>query len=205
MIEWIKTFGLSVYGWFVENKDTITAFFMSGQAISFVAAIVMLVKNLKGTKDNTASSNALNETLVNTNGMSKSITNLDTNFVALKKENDKLRTDLKNTEESLQASNDELKNKLNAIIEVQAIVYSTIRDDGVRQTVNTILNNARYSEKNFKDELQAQIAELKESYSNELKVVNDNMAASIDKITEKISLTETAKATMEKRVETVRY
>lgn len=205
MIEWTKSFTISIWQWFVENKDGITAFFMSGQAISFVAAIVMLIKNLKGTKDNTASTNALNKTLENTNEMSNSITQLDDNFLVLKQENDLLRIELKETEDKLQEANSEIKNKLNAIIEVQAIVYSTIRDDSVRQTVNAILNNARYSEKNFKDELQIQIAELKESYSNELKAVNDKMTESMDKITEKLSATETAKTTMANKHEILRY
>lgn len=205
MIEWIKSFATNIWQWFVENKDSITAFFMSGQAISFVAAIVMLVKNLRGTKDNTLSTNILNETLTNTNEMSNSIISLDSNFVMLKQENMSLRAELKETEDKLQEVNNEIKNKLNAIIEVQAIVYSTIRDDGVRQTVNTILNNARYSEKNFKDELQIQIAELKENYSNELKMVNDKMAKSMDEIAEKLSATETAKATMIEKTETLRY
>ena len=168
MIEWIKAFSISIWNWFIENKDSVTAFFMSGQAISFVAAIVMLIKNLRGTRANTASTETLNKTLTNTNEMSVAVKTLDENFQSLKQENDLLRVELAETESRLQEVNSEIKNKLNAIVEVQAIVYSTIRDDGVRQTVNTILNNARYSEKNFKQELETQIAELKESYSNEL-------------------------------------
>jgi chromosome segregation ATPase len=205
MIEWIKAFCVNVWSWFIENKDSITAFFMSGQAISFVAAIIMLIKNLKGTKANTASTETLNKTLTNTNEMSVAVKTLEENFQSLKQENDLLRTELAETETRLQEVNSEIKNKLNAIVEVQAIVYSTIRDDGVRQTVNTILNNARYSEKNFKQELETQIAELKENYSNELKAVNEKMAQSMDKITEKLSATETAKTTMAKKIETTRY
>lgn len=205
MIEWIKSFSISVWQWFVENKDAITAFFMSGQAVSFVAAVVMLIKNLKGTKDNTKSTDTLNRTLENTNSMSESIVSLDDNFISLKSENSLLRTELEEVTRKLQDANNEIKDKLNAIIEVQAIVYTTIRDDTVRQTVNNILNNARYSEKNFKDELQTQIAELKESYSNELKKVNDKMTESMDKITEKLNTTETAKDTVSKKHDVLRY
>lgn len=204
MIEWIKAYSLSLWQWFIENKDGITAFFMSGQAISFVAAVVMLIKNLKGTKANTASTETLNATLKNTNDMADSISELDANFKILKEENDGLRVDLSKTETKLQESNDLIVNKLNSIIEVQAIVYSTIRDDGVRQTVNTILNNARYSDKNFKQELEAQIEALKDTYSNELKTVNEKMSSAMDKITEQLSATEVAKNSMSNR-ETIRY
>lgn len=207
MIEWIKTFGINIWQGFVENKDTITAFFMSGQAVSFVAALVMLFKNLRGTKDNTASSLKLNATLDNTNQMSESVKTLDANFLLLKNENDSLRTELKETENKIQQSNKELANKLNAIIEVQAIVYSTIRDDGVRQTVNTILNNARYSEKNFKESLESQIDELKQSYSRELENVNARMNIAVENIKSELNADKNAENEMKKRVsdEPVRY
>lgn len=206
MIEWIKSLGVSLAGWFVENKDGITAFFMSGQAISFVAALIMLVKNLKGTRLNTSSTDKLNQTLTNTNDMASSIAVLDTNFQALKQENDALRKELKDTEDALQHSNAELLDKLNAIIEVQGIVYSTIRDDGVRQTVNTILNNARYCEQNFKDKLEKQIDELRKNYVNDVKEMGEKMDAAMQQVSESLNAAEQAKAKMSARVdENIRY
>lgn len=199
MIEWIKILTLNVWQYFVDNKDAITAFFMSGQALSFVAALIMLVKNLKGMKANTASTEKLDRTLINTNNMSQSINSLDGNFILLKQENDYLRAELAETEKKLRDENFEIKNKLNAIIEVQSIVYSTIRDDSVRQTVNTILNNARYSEKNFKESLETQINELKENYSSELKAMNDKVSSSMDKLAEQLSAVENAKNAMKNK------
>lgn len=206
-MELIKQFIFSVWRWFIENKDTITAFFMSGQAISFAAAIVMLIKNLRGTKDNTASTKKLDETLLITNGMGESVKTLDLNFQALKKENDGLRTALKDTEARIEQSNNEIKNKLNAIVDVQSIVYSTIRDDGVRQTVNTILNNARYSDKNFKESLESQIEELKQNYSKELENVNAKMTESMNQIKSELSAADTASKIMLERTnrESIRY
>lgn len=206
MIEWIKSLGVSLAGWFVENKDGITAFFMSGQAISFVAALIMLVKNLKGTRLNTSSTDKLNQTLTNTNDMANSIAVLDTNFQALKQENDTLRKELKDTEDALQHTNAELLDKLNAIIEVQGIVYSTIRDDSVRQTVNTILNNARYCEQNFKDKLEKQIEELRKNYVNDVKEMGEKMDAAMQQVSESLNAAEQAKAKMSARVdENIRY
>ena len=206
MIEWIKSLGVSLAEWFVENKDGITAFFMSGQAISFVAALIMLVKNLKGTRLNTSSTDKLNQTLTNTNDMANSIAVLDTNFQALKQENDTLRKELKETEDALQHTNAELLDKLNAIIEVQGIVYSTIRDDSVRQTVNTILNNARYCEQNFKDKLEKQIEELRKNYVNDVKEMGEKMDAAMQQVSESLNAAEQAKAKMSARVdENIRY
>ena len=204
-MEWIKTFFLNIWQWFTENKDGITAFFMSGQAISFVAAIVMLIRNLKGMKTNTSSTDALNQTLVNTNTMSDSVELLKSNFIALKSENDKLRSELKTTETLLEESNKELKDKLNAILEVQSIVYSTVRDDSVRQTVNTILNNARYSEKNFKEELQSQIDDLQIKLSNEVNAMTNKITESVSKVKTIMDAEENAKNTLHKKSENIRY
>lgn len=197
MIDLIKSYFISLYQWFVEHQDPITLLSILVQIVSLVAAIVLLIKNLKGTKNNTSSTDKLNETLENTNSMSQSVVNLDGSVSSLKTENESLRTKLAETEEALLKSNKELANKLNAIIEVQSIVYSTIRDDGVRQTVNTILNNARYSEKNFKEELENKIEEFKQTYSTELKSINDKFTNSIDQVAKQLSATDIAKVAME--------
>lgn len=204
-MEWVKSFFLNIWQWFTENKDGITAFFMSGQAISFVAAIVMLVRNLKGMKTNTSSTDALNQTLVNTNTMSESVESLKTNFIALKSENDCLRSELKSTEALLEESNKELKNKLNAMLEVQSIVYSTIRDDSVRQTVNTLLNNARYSEKNFKEELQSQIDDLQTKLSDEVNAMTNKITESVNKVKTVMDAEENAKNAMQNKFKNIRY
>ena len=197
MIDLIKSYFISLYQWFVEHQDPITLLSILVQIVSLVAAIVLLVKNLKGTKNNTSSTDKLNQTLENTNSMSQSVVSLDDSVSSLKTENESLRAKLIETEEALLKSNKELANKLNAIIEVQSIVYSTIRDDGVRQTVNTILNNARYSEKNFKEELENKIEEFKQTYSTELKSINDKFTNSIDQVAKQLSATDIAKVAME--------
>lgn len=203
MIEFVKLFAISIWQWFVNNKDAITAFFISGQAVSFVAAIVMLVKNLKGTKANTASAKVLTESLNSNNEMKESVTKLGKDFESLKLENDTLRDELKETEGKLLKVNNETINKLNSIIEVQSIVYSTIRDDSVRQTVNTILNNARYSEENFKESLEKQIEEFRNTYNSELQKVNELMTKSIDEVKNNLNAAKNAEKIMKKRSEDV--
>ncbi len=183
MIETLSAFGTSIWQWFVENKDAITAFFMSGQFVSFLAACVALLKTVKQTKENTSSTDTLNKTLIKTNEMSESVTTVDTNVQALTEENANLRAELKTTEEKLSLQNDELTAKLNAIIEVQSIVYSTIRDDSVRQTVATLLNNARYNETNTKEQLQNQIDALR----NRVEESIENVHKVVEEVTENVS------------------
>lgn len=193
MIETFETYFNSIWTWFIENKDAITAFFMSSQFLSFLAACFALIKTVKQTAANTKSTDTLNETLTKTNEMSSEVKTNNVNVTKLTEENASLRTELKSTEEKLTYENEQLMEKLNAIIEVQSIVYSTIRDDSVRTTVNTILNNARYSDVNTREKLQSQIDELKQTFDEKIANVVNTVDTAIDTFSDNLNLAETAK------------
>lgn len=205
MIETIKQFFLSIWTWFVENKDGIIAFFVSGQALSFVGALVLLIKNLSRTKSNTESTEKLNATLTNTNVMSESVKAIDENFTLLKNENMNLRNELEETKTKLEKSNHDISNKLDVILDVQTIVYSTIRDDEVRSTVNKLLNNARYSGENVRESFEKKIDELKANYEKGFNEVNAKMAESIDTIKGELNNVKNAETKASNRLRNVRY
>ena len=194
MIEFLTTLKDNCWLWFLDNKDTILAWFMSGQAASVVTTIVMLVKNAKQIKGNTESTKTLNTTLENTNVMKDDVDVLKNKVSILTEENTKLSNSVIDLETKLSQSNKLITSKLDAIIEVQSIVYSTIRDDSVRQTVNTILNNARYSDSNFKEQLESEISGLKEEFENKMADISKGMTEAIDKVSNSVNAAETAKA-----------
>ena len=194
MIEFLTTLKDNCWLWFLDNKDTILAWFMSGQAASVVTTIVMLVKNAKQIKGNTESTETLNTTLENTNVMKDDVDVLKNKVSVLTEENTKLSNSVIDLETKLSHSNKVITNKLDSIIEVQSIVYSTIRDDSVRQTVNTILNNARYSDTNFKEQLESEISGLKEEFENKMADISKDMTEAIDKVSNSVNAAETAKA-----------
>lgn len=194
MIEFLTTLKDNCWLWFLDNKDTILAWFMSGQAASVVTTIVMLVKNAKQIKGNTESTETLNTTLENTNVMKDDVDVLKNKVSVLTEENTKLSNSVIDLETKLSQSNKVITNKLDSIIEVQSIVYSTIRDDSVRQTVNTILNNARYSDTNFKEQLESEISGLKEEFENKMADISKGMTEAIDKVSNSVNAAETAKA-----------
>lgn len=193
MIQTIEAYISSIWQWFVENKDTITAFFMSGQFVSFCGAVTVLIKNIKQVKNNTDSTKALRECLEKNNAMSEDVKTNNEKVILLTDENANLRTELKETEEKLRYENSQLMAKMNAIIEVQSIVYSTIRDDSVRQTVNTILNNARYSDINTREKLQSEIDELKRTFDEKIANVTDTVDNAISKVSEGLNVADVAK------------
>lgn len=199
MIETINVWFNNLWLWCVENKDAISTFFMSGQFITLVSALVMLIKNIKQVKSNTDSTKALDATLINTNTMSGQINQLSEDVTHLTNENESLREDLAHTQECILESNQIITDKLNAIIEVQSIVYSTIRDDSVRQTVNTILNNARYSEKNFKEQLENEIVSIKQEFDAKMNEMNAHMNVVVQKVVDSVNASETAKNRMKNK------
>lgn len=189
----VEQYGLSMWQWFTDNKDAITAFFMSGQFASFIAALIALIKTLGQVKTNTNSTNTLNATMTKTNEMSEAVNGVDDNVKKLTKENQGLRDELDSVYSKLEYQNTQLVDKLNSIIEVQSIVYGTIRDDSVRNTVSTILNNARYSDANTKERLQKQIDELKSTFDNEFTNMKDLVDGVIDNVSGGLNAAETAR------------
>ena len=73
-------------------------------------------------------------------------------------------------------------NKVNAILEVQSLVYSTIRDDSLRQTGSNLLNTARYNDAHTKEQLQSEIDSLKKALNDKMEEVNQTMSDAIDKV-----------------------
>lgn len=208
MIEFLTALKDNCWLWFLENKDAILAWFMSGQAVSVVASFVMLIKNAKQIKGNTDSTNTLNGTLENTNVMKDDLDTLKQKVVTLADENEELSKSVVELETKLSESNKLIASKLDAIIEVQSIVYSTIRDDSVRQTVNTILNNARYSNTNFKEQLESEISGLKAEFETKMADISKGMTEAIDKVSNSVNAAETAKARAQELKgtnETLRY
>lgn len=208
MIEFLTTLKDNCWLWFLDNKDTILAWFMSGQAASVVASFVMLIRNAKQIKSNTDSTNTLNGTLENTNVMKDDLDTLKQKVVTLTDENEKLSNSVVELETKLSESNKLIASKLDAIIEVQSIVYSTIRDDSVRQTVNTILNNARYSNTNFKEQLESEISGLKAEFETKIADISKGMTDAIDKVSNSVNAAEVAKARAQELKgtnETLRY
>lgn len=207
MIETINLFFTNVWGWVLEHKEEISTFFMSGQFVSLVTAVVMLIKNAKQIRSNTSSTETLNSTLTNTNTMSGQITSLEKSVIKLEKENAGLRDELEETKNAITTDNKLIANKLNAILEVQSIVYSTIRDESVRQTVNTLLNNARYSDKNFKEQLQTEIEAIKTEFESKMSDMSKAVNQTINNVSKSMNAVEDArnKQTKSAEDETTRY
>jgi hypothetical protein len=159
-------FFYNIYLGLMENKDQILMFLTSSSFISLVVALIGLWRTSKTTKANTSSTNSLKDAL---DANSKVVGNSD---IAVSN-TEEIKTFLLKLDERLAAFEAKVDNKLmtqaekvNAIIEVQSIVYSTIKDEKVRNTVNNLLVNAKYAETATRAELKRQIEDLKKEVAS---------------------------------------
>ena len=204
MMEFLK----SCYQWVAENYEKIMMVLQSTQFASLVAGAVFLWKTIASTRQNTASSKKLDETVSKNNQMSENVLHIKSENEALKAQNEMLKSMVQNFETKfdefvgkvnvrLESEQAVLTKKLNAVIDVQSIVYSTIRDDNTRTTINSILTNAKFDETadETRQKLMQEVADLKTKLAEEMekvKTMTEEASTKLEEIVEpKVEQTET--------------
>lgn len=180
---WLENIGK----WFVENKETILAVLTAIQSSGLVGFIAWAVKSTKQVKLNTKTTETLNKSITCVDGLNSEVTEMkDVNKTLIEK-----CEYLENQMNDLQNSMDILLTKVDAMIEVQSVVYTTIKDDKTRATVNNLLTNAKYAvteqRKKLIDELEALRQQIKTQAEAQKQLVEHavNKAQSIVKVEDK--------------------
>lgn len=158
--------------WLIDNQTEILAVLTFIQSSGLVGIIVGFVKSIKKIKDNTDNTKKLNTSIESVDALKEEIVKLqDVNTKLIEK-----CEHLENQNNDIQNSVDTLLTKVDAIIEVQSVVYTTIKDDKTRATVNNLLTNAKYA-------VTAQRAKLLEELDNlrkQVKEYSDKAAALVE-------------------------
>lgn len=177
---WLENIGK----WFVENKETILAVLTAIQSSGLIGFIAWAVKSTKQVKLNTKTTETLNKSITCVDSLNGEVTEMKgVNKVLIEK-----CDYLENQMNDLQNSMDILITKIDAIIEVQSVVYTTIKDDKTRATVNNLLTNAKYAvteqRKKLIDELEALRQQIKAQADAQKQLVEHavNKAQSIVKV-----------------------
>ena len=177
---WLENIGK----WFVENKETILAVLTAIQSSGLVGFIAWAVKSTKQVKLNTKTTETLNNSIACVDGLNGEVAEMkDVNKVLIEK-----CDYLENQMNDLENSMDILITKIDAIIEVQSVVYTTIKDDKTRATVNNLLTNAKYAvteqRKKLIEELEALRQQIKAQADAQKQLVEHavNKAQSIVKV-----------------------
>lgn len=177
---WLENIGK----WFVENKETILAVLTAIQSSGLIGFIAWAVKSTKQVKLNTKTTETLNKSITCVDSLNGEVTEMkDVNKALIEK-----CDYLENQMNDLQNSMDILITKVDAIIEVQSVVYTTIKDDKTRATVNNLLTNAKYAvteqRKKLIDELESLRQQIKAQADAQKQLVEHavNKAQSIVKV-----------------------
>lgn len=177
---WLENIGK----WFVENKETILAVLTAIQSSGLIGFIAWAVKSTKQVKLNTKTTETLNKSITCVDGLNGEVTEMkDVNKALIEK-----CEYLENQMNDLQNSMDILLTKVDAMIEVQSVVYTTIKDDKTRATVNNLLTNAKYAvteqRKKLIDELESLRQQIKAQADAQKQLVEHavNKAQSIVKV-----------------------
>lgn len=167
MVEFFQNIG----NWFVTNKDEIVLFFTSSNFVAFITAIVMLIKHLKSNKINNDTNKALKTSLDATIAVANDVINMREDSAAINEKISKLKEEVESVQKQTSDALDVLTQKLNAVLEVQSLVYSTIKDDTIRKNVTGILADAKYAETTTRAALEAEIDSLKKKVNEKIEVI----------------------------------
>lgn len=180
---WLENIGK----WFVENKETILAVLTAIQSSGLIGFIAWAVKSTKQVKLNTKTTETLNKSITCVDGLNGEVIEMKGVNKALIEKCEYLENQMND----LQNSMDILLTKVDAMIEVQSVVYTTIKDDKTRATVNNLLTNAKYAvteqRKKLIDELESLRQQIKTQAEAQKQLVEHavNKAQSIVKVEDK--------------------
>lgn len=172
----------NIYAWLAANSNKIVAFLTSANFLAMLTLVVNTVRTIKTNKGVAITSTDLKNELTESSKNRNVIASIKGVSETIKDVTEATKTAIDETKALLDKELLTVTNKVNAMLEVQSLVYSTIRDDSLRQTVSNLLNTARYSDANTKEQLQSEIDSLKKALNEKMEEVNQTMSDAIDKV-----------------------
>lgn len=181
MIEWFQSIG----NWFVTNKDAIVTA-LSAVATSGVGVnLWQFFKNRKIVTENTKNASELVAALKENELLKPAVAKVEEVLSTVKEKQVALE---KKVIDSINGI-DTLVTKVNAILDVQSLVYQTIKDESTRVAVNNILTNAKYAVTEQRAQLIKELNALKEENARITAESNAKVEESVAKATSIIEAT----------------
>ena len=181
MIEWFQSIG----NWVVTNKDaivtTLSAIATSGVGVN----LWQFFKNRKIVTENTKNASELVAALKENELLKPAVAKVEEMLSTVKEKQVALE---KKVIDSINGI-DTLVTKVNAILDVQSLVYQTIKDENTRIAVNNILTNAKYAVTEQRAQLIKELNALKEENARITAESNAKVEESVAKATSIIEAT----------------
>ena len=169
--------------WFAENRDNILTFVTSTNFVALLGLTFTILKDCKSRKNNTASVNNFSETLKAQNTSADMMNSLASDSVEVNAKMSEVMSRLA----YVKTMQEEFNQKVDTLLEVFTIVYSTIKDDKIRNSVNTLLISAKHYGAQTKAELENEIKRLKQDLDKYMTMAKDKADEAVSKATSVIT------------------
>lgn len=167
-MEWFD----KIYQWIMENLAVITAWFGAGELGTIVTLGVLLVRNIKTSRHGSFLTDRLNDSLLENNkfakGINSVINTVDEKMTIIDGQVHNIVEQFTLLNKEFHTTVDLLNSKIGAMMEVQTLVYSTIKDEDMRNNINKILTSAKYNDTGVQMEIAGEIAKMQEEFGKAL-------------------------------------
>ena len=169
----------NLIAWIGAHQTEIITTVTSATFISSIVAICNLIKNIKAKKENTEITKNLVSSAETLNSAAQSVKENGENIAKLESNYEQLYSDFKDYKLVTDNKLDLIISKVDAMLDVQANVYSTIKDESLKETVSGIITSAKYKESNDVIEMRNKIEELQKALQEKAQEMNSKITESV--------------------------
>lgn len=194
MVEFFK----NLFTWFAEHKDEIVVFFTSTNFAAVVGSVILLIKQIKATRNTNKSVENSSSILDKAVELAQSVTSVSDKTASTESNTEEIKTKIDSVNKQFVNELEILQQKLNAMLEVQTIVYNSMKDETARKNVFNLLTQAKLVETSKYAELEQQVESLKKKVEEK---VNDVQSV----VEETVTTVQNVVGTKKKKSDAARY
>lgn len=194
MVEFFK----NLCTWFVEHKDEIVVFFTSTNFAAVLGSVILLIKQIKATRTTNKSVENSSSILDKAVELAQSVTSVSDKTASTENNTEEIKVKIDSVNKQFVNELEILQQKLNAMLEVQTIVYNSMKDETARKNVFNLLTQAKLVETSKYAELEQQVESLKKKIDEK---VNDVQSV----VEETVTTVQNVVGTKKKKSDAARY
>ena len=194
MVEFFR----NVFAWFGEHKDEIVVFFTSTNFAALLSGIILLIKQIKATHTTNKSVENSSSILDKAVELAQNVTSVSDKASLTESNTEEIKVKIDSVNKQFVNELEILQQKLNAMLEVQTIVYNSMKDETARKNVFNLLTQAKLVETSKYAELEQQVESLKKKVEEK---VNDVQSV----VEETVTTVQNVVGTKKKKSDAARY
>ena len=194
MVEFFK----NLFTWFVEHKDEIVVFFTSTNFAAVISSVILLIKQIKATRNTNKSVENSSSILDKAVELAQHVTSVSDKASSTENNTEEIKVKIDSVNKQFVNELEILQQKLNAMLEVQTIVYNSMKDETARKNVFNLLTQAKLVETSKYSELEQQVESLKKKIDEK---VNDVQSV----VEETVTTVQNVVGTKKKKSDAARY